>query len=353
MSENNPRIFVGFNGAGTVGIYNYVHVLKNRGYKIDFYGFEKGRLNKPVDVLLKFSHNPVKSFFERVSYFFKILPEYDVWHFNFAETLFFYPLCLLILKIYGKKIVVTFHGSDVETDLDFLKTHPLIKNKKPVWPSYYKNFYQRSWWGKFLRRIRMKIMVKMADSVAISGPYLAHSVTHFDKIIGNAQNIDHISSFEAKKDGKITVLHAPSDPKIKGTSYIKSAFNNLSEIYPNVDFKVLEVLDRDQLLQEMANADIIVDQLLVGWYGVQALDGLTLGKTVMCFINPPYANLMNFDQEIPIINTNVFSFEQDLKDLIDSKDINRFQTAGPTFIKKYFDQEIIADEYEAIYRRKK
>ena len=73
--------------------------------------------------------------------FFEFLPKYDIWHFNYSQTLFFYPLNILLLKLYGKKIVVTFRGSDVETNLDFTKTNPVIKAHKKDWPSYFKNFH--------------------------------------------------------------------------------------------------------------------------------------------------------------------------------------------------------------------
>src|SRR3990167_10448282 len=99
------RIFVGFNSAGAAGIWNYTRDLRRRGIKIDFYGMDEVRLGMRVDFLLKFSENPLRSFFERFFYFLKILPKYGIWHFNFLEAFFFYPLNLLILKLLGKKIV--------------------------------------------------------------------------------------------------------------------------------------------------------------------------------------------------------------------------------------------------------
>src|SRR3972149_10629763 len=98
----HKRIFVGFNSAGAAGIYAFTRVLKRRGYQIDFYGMEKIRYDMPVDILLKFSQNRFLSFWQRFFYFWKILPRYKIWHFNYMEVFFFYPLNLLILKILGK-----------------------------------------------------------------------------------------------------------------------------------------------------------------------------------------------------------------------------------------------------------
>src|SRR3989337_1849196 len=100
----DKRIFVGFNSAGAAGIWSFTRILKRRGYQIDFYGLGNIRFNMPVDFLLKFSRNRVISFFERLIFFLKILPKYDLWHLNYMEVFFFYPLNLFLLKLFGKKI---------------------------------------------------------------------------------------------------------------------------------------------------------------------------------------------------------------------------------------------------------
>ncbi len=345
-------VFVGFNGAGAAGIYSFTRVLRDRGYKIDFYGIGEIYFKQQVDELLIFPKNPFNAFIARWKLFFKILPKYDIWHFNWSKTLFFYPLNILLLKLYGKKVVVTFRGSDVETDLDFLKTNQEIKNQKLNWPDYYKNYYHRSVWAKLYRRVRSMIMVKMADRVILSGPYLAHSVAHYDQIIGNALNLDQIESVKSNKSQEnFTILHAPTDPKVKGTDIIEKAFNNLSKNFPECNFKILKVTDHNHLLEEMSKASIVIDQLLVGWYGVQALEALVLGKTVMCFINDPYLKLMDFDQPLPVVNTNAFSFEQDLANLIKAGKFKESNLAGQHFVHKYFNQEKIADQFEQIYKQ--
>ena len=63
----------------------------------------------------------------------------------------------------------------------------------------------------------------------------------------------------------------------------------------------------------MGKADIVIDQLLIGWYGGQAVEGLAQGKTVLSFIYPLYLGLVDFGQEIPIINTNAWDLKNNLE----------------------------------------
>ena len=100
-------VFVGFNSAGAAGIYSYTRILRERGYKVDFYGIGEIYFKQPVDTLLQFPKSPWASLLARLKLFFKLLPQYDVWHFNYSQTLFFYPLNIFLLKLFCKKIVVT------------------------------------------------------------------------------------------------------------------------------------------------------------------------------------------------------------------------------------------------------
>ncbi len=347
----NKKIFVGFNFAGTAGLWSFTRELKKRGYKIDFFGFERPNFNFQVDILLKFSANPVKSMFERIFYFFKILPQYDVWHFNYAKTFFFYPLNLLILRLWGKKIICTFRGSDVRNHIDGMPPKHLIRDPRFERPELYQELANRSGWAKFQKSLRMRVFCWAADQVVLTGPFLASSVARFDAIIPYGRDIKNIAKFSQENKGKkLTILHAPTVAKTKGTDLVEKVFATLRRKFPQHEFKILAPMPHEELLKTMGQADIIIDQLLVGWYGGQAVEALALGKTVLSYIHPPYLELVEFGGEIPIINTNSWSLENDLETIINSPQTRRaLAEKGPKFARKYHDSAKIADEYLAIY----
>ncbi|MEI6040052.1 MAG: glycosyltransferase [Candidatus Berkelbacteria bacterium] len=346
-------VFVGFNGAGAAGIYSYTRILKSRNIKLDFYGIGQTYFNQPVDILLKFPKNPVKSLWSRLKLFFELLPKYKIWHFNYSQTLFFYPLNLLLLKLFGKKIVVTFRGSDCETELDFTKTNPIILAHRDQWPSYFKNFHHLTWQAKIAKKIRTAFLSDWSDTAVINGPYLASSVPNYDLIIPYARDLGKINQFKIqnkKINKKLVILHVPSDPEVKGTVYIEKAFKELADKYPDCEFKILDFMPYDQLLGEMAKADIVVDQLLVGWYGGQAVEAMALGSAVISFVEPSYLENIPFGKTLPIANTNVFTFKEDLEVLINSPEkIQKLMNEGPAFAAKYHDSTRIADAYQKVY----
>ncbi|KKQ18745.1 MAG: hypothetical protein US31_C0002G0090 [Berkelbacteria bacterium GW2011_GWA1_36_9] len=320
MSKKDPlksrRIFVGFNSAGAAGIWSFTRVLRRRGYQIDFYGMGEISFNMPVDFLLKFSDYPLRSFIQRFIYFFKILPKYNVWHFNYMEVFFFYPLNLLILRILGKKIVCTFRGSEVRS------------------------------------KLRMKIFCFLADEVVLTGPFLVKSVDRYDIIIPYARNVQNLITQTNKSNNqKLTVLHAPSNSKVKGTLYVEKVFKHLNKLYPQVEFKIVEGLNHDALLNEMIKADIVIDQLLIGWYGGLAVEAMAMGKVVMAFLDTDYFQFVDFGSDLPIINTNIWTLKRDLEMLINhTEDFKRFRIEGMKFARKYHDSKKIAEKYLTIYR---
>jgi glycosyltransferase involved in cell wall biosynthesis len=205
------------------------------------------------------------------------------------------------------------------------------------------------------KKVRTAFLTRFADAAVINGPYLISSVPNYDLIIPYARDLEKITKFKKVRqriteNRKLIVLHVPSDPEVKGTSYVKEAFKNLAPKYPNVEFKILDFMPYDELLQEMAKADIVIDQLLVGWYGGQSVEAMALGSAVMCFIEPTYLENVPFAKTLPIANTTIFSLEKDLEDLINDPERQReLAEAGPDFANKYHASERVADAYQKVY----
>lgn len=349
------RIFVGFNSAGAAGIFSWTRVLRRRGYLIDFYGIGKEHFDMPVDILLNFPKNNFVSFRQRLLKFFSLLFKYDIWHFNYLECFFFYPLNLLILKLFRKKIILTCRGTDVRDRFDFLPNALLAKTDFKKIPEFYKmqNLY-RPFWSRLNQAIRKKIFILLADKVVLTGPFLVSSVSRYDKIIPYArENNLHKDKggLRPRQSKKIVIAHIPSSSIIKGTKIIKKAFTSLSKNHRNCEFKILDNISHKDVIIEMAKADIIIDQILVGWYGGQAVEAMMMGKIAVAYLNAAYFQFVSFADEIPIWNASPWSFKKDLETLIKIYPQIKVELSFQSikFVKKYHSSEKIANQYRAIY----
>ena len=76
------------------------------------------------------------------------------------------------------------------------------------------------------------------------------------------------------------ILHAPSSRRRKGTEHVIAAVEGL-----DADLEIVEGLHHDEAFERFRNADIVVDQLNAGWYGLFAIECMALGKPVVTFLH--------------------------------------------------------------------
>ena len=76
------------------------------------------------------------------------------------------------------------------------------------------------------------------------------------------------------------ILHAPSSRRRKGTEHVIAACEGL-----DADLVLVEGLHHDEAFERYREADIVVDQLNAGWYGLFAIECMALGKPVVTFLH--------------------------------------------------------------------
>lgn len=111
--------------------------------------------------------------------------------------------------------------------------------------------------------------------------------------------IPETPSFPSADTTRLKVVHAPSNPSIKGTKFVRRAAERLSESF---DFEYIELtgVPRDQALAEIESCDIFIDQLILGDHGMASLEAMSYGKPTVCYIKESLRTL--FPKELPIVN---------------------------------------------------
>jgi glycosyltransferase involved in cell wall biosynthesis len=97
---------------------------------------------------------------------------------------------------------------------------------------------------------------------------------------------------EARGGGdRLTVLHVPTNRLIKGTRWIEAGVARAAERDPRLSFRLLEHAPWREVRDAMAAADVVVDQVFLGWYGLVAVEAMALGKPVVGFVRPDFEPL--------------------------------------------------------------
>lgn len=138
----------------------------------------------------------------------------------------------------------------------------------------------------------------------------------FDYVVIDTDNIDPVYP-EPKPDEKINLLHVPNHPHFKGTRYVTEAVERISAT-ANVQFTFASGISNSEVMQLMRDADIVIDQLIGGYFGVTALEAMALGKPVIVYIGD-WDRVVN-SAECPIINANPDTISEVLSALLAEPD---------------------------------
>jgi glycosyltransferase involved in cell wall biosynthesis len=145
------------------------------------------------------------------------------------------------------------------------------------------------------------------------------------------------------------VVHAPSNRERKGTAHVEEACARLP-----VDLEVIHGLPHEQAVEIYRRADIVVDQLNAGWYGLFAIEAMALGKPVVTFLHDEAVRRTEeaFGVEVPIVNATAKTLEGELRALVDSPDRRRRRgEASRAYVEAVHDDERVADRLLDLYAR--
>src|SRR4029077_7810569 len=92
---------------------------------------------------------------------------------------------------------------------------------------------------------------------------------------------------------------APRSRRRKGTEHVIAACEQLP-----VDLKIVEGLHHDEARRLYEDADIVVDQLTAGWYGLFAIACVDLRKPVVTFLHDEAVERteLAFHTKVPLVN---------------------------------------------------
>lgn len=143
------------------------------------------------------------------------------------------------------------------------------------------------------------------------------------------------------------VIHAPSDPYLKGTEFVLKAVESLK---PKIDFDfmLIQKMPHNKAMKVYGQADIIVDQLCIGVYSILSIESMLMGKPVITYIRPDLQQ--HYPPDLPIVSANPDTIEQTLYELLSNpekrKELGR---SGREYAVKYHAPEVIAKQLIDIY----
>ena len=266
----------------------------------------------------------------------------DVIHYNFGQTImpqwygnrgnsrllrFYIRLLehadLKLLKALGKKLVVTYQGDDARQG-DYCLEHYRLSAAQFVDDSYYPEDSDDN------KRRLIKQVSQYFDRIYALNPDLINVLPSTARFIPYASvNPDKVNPYFETANEVPLVIHAPTHRGVKGSEFIIRAVERLQNEGVRFNFRLIENYSHEEAMRLYEKADLLIDQLLVGWYGGLAVELMALGKPVICYIRDE--DLVHIPEEmkndLPVISAEPQNIYETLKSML-AKSPNELQSLG-------------------------
>lgn len=314
--------------------------LRALGHDAEVWHFGANPFSFPADRLIEDAADPAT--------IVRVLQEaldggFDVFHFHFARSLvpardslpWFWDLPLL--RALDKRIVFTFHGTDVR-----LRSKHLVEDP---W-SYYR--FADVACDEETITSRLNVIRGYADHLIVASPLnrtFVPEAFYIPKII----DLGPLQPAGPSRRKDPLVVHVPSRRSTKGTEFVLRGIKQLEERGLSFQFRLAESLPHDEMLGLLADADVVVDNLLLGDCEVSALEAMALAKPVVTRVRD---EVLDEHPDLPAVRADPDSFVSQMEQLLgDASSRAELGERGRLYVASNHASEIVAQRLLALYER--
>jgi hypothetical protein len=298
----------------TAGIpWTNVQALRRRGVDAKLLVFERYKLHPEADESLDLPSGFARRQARQFAALARLLPRTDVFHFYFGLTLVPQSVQFPLLRAFRKKSVMHYLGSD-------------IRGKTPA-----------------------ELAPGRKAGAQVIGSYDAIRWVPEAEVIPPGIDIGAIQPAPPSDRARPLIVHAPSSRRRKGTEHVVAACEGL-----DAELELVEGLHHDEAFEHYRAADIVVDQLNAGWYGVFAIEAMALGKPVVTFLHDEAVRRTEeaFGTRVPILSATAETLRETLRPLVaDAARRRELGAASRAYVELVHDLEQVADRLLDLYRR--
>lgn len=217
---------------------------ENSNYKLDEKFYNKNTILCNDFLIIKIYKTFIKNIYVFISLFY-----HDVIFINWTESFFFLNLDFIIFYIANKTVIVRHCGDDV-------RYRPLQNNIH--------SFYHITQWSgsksSILDILKKVWRQRIAEKYTLVMSTRDHATFQGKDLLTRPYIQTKLSYTKGYNRNKPLIIHAPSDPKIKGTEIVIEAINLLRQTNLDFDFELCYGLSNSEILSKLANCIILIDQ---------------------------------------------------------------------------------------------
>ena len=207
------------------------------------------------------------------------------------------------LRAGGVRVGLVFHGSEVRDPRRHARTHEFSPFRDPHDP--------------YTRKLQAVADRTLALASDFEGPMYVSTPDQLDYVPGATWlpvAID-LEAWPITTEHRTVplVVHAPSNPVLKGTSAVEEALQPFIDA-GRIEYRRVSGLPPQDAARLVRSADIVIDQVLLGLYGVLACEALASGAVVLGLVGSAIRDRV--DDTIPIVETTPLTVGARLEEVL-------------------------------------
>ncbi|MGH9218154.1 MAG: glycosyltransferase, partial [Vicinamibacterales bacterium] len=153
-----------------------------------------------------------------------------------------------------------------------------------------------------------------------------------------------------KTAGRLKIVHATNHPGIEGTRHIIAAVESLRRKGLDLELIVLTGVTQERVLEELADADLSIGKMKMGYYANTQFESLAVGVPAITYVRPEFQTQEMLDSGLILstvadLEATIELYARDAAALADK------QRKARASVLKLHDNAAIVAELSAIYDR--
>ncbi len=148
--------------------------------------------------------------------------------------------------------------------------------------------------------------------------------------------------------GPVVIAHAPTHRLIKGTKHVQEAVERLRAEFPRVELRMIERRPWAAMPEFLSGCDILVDQVMMGWYGLLAIEGMAERRAVVAYLRE---DLRARYPDCPVVSAEPATLHAVLRDLVrDPARRAALGERGARYARERHDTRVVGERLLRAYR---